>query len=47
MADENEEIFSFAKALKNKYTDYEPKLFDNIQLSPKRRGKTLFLSCIS
>eukprot|EP00794_Sanderia_malayensis_P011260 gene11260-12440_t len=41
MGDENCQIFSFAEALKHKYTEYEPKLFDSIKLSPKRRASYL------
>ena len=44
MDGEKEEArLSFATALNNKYTDYEPKLFDSIQLSPKRRGTDRYL----
>eukprot|EP00112_Aurelia_sp_Birch-Aquarium-sp1_P010220 Seg2192.4 transcript_id=Seg2192.4/GoldUCD/mRNA.D3Y31 product="Tubulin-specific chaperone cofactor E-like protein" protein_id=Seg2192.4/GoldUCD/D3Y31 len=41
MVEEAEEPCTFAEALNNKYMDYEPKLFDNIQLSPKRRAALL------
>ena len=42
MVEEAVEPLTFADALNSKYADYEPKLFDNIQLSPKRRGTTIF-----
>lgn len=40
MVEEAKESYTFASALQEKYTEtYEPKLFNNILLSPKRRGK--------
>ena len=41
MVEEAKESYSFIKAVQDKYTaTYDAKLFDNILLSPKRRGNS-------
>ena len=35
----NSPVRSFTEALQSKYADYEAKFFENIRLSPRRRGE--------